>query len=102
VAQLRASKPVLNSVHRVRGWVVKKFSCPPCPPGSNCKPCEDYAVLSDDSTLQGSGKLDDRDAMLFGSSSAGLELGRLVTVVVRARTTGPDGMLYLELVDGAR
>ena len=30
----------------VEGWVQIARPCPPCPPGANCKPCEDTVWLS--------------------------------------------------------
>ncbi len=53
-------------MHRLRGYVVKRYTCLPCQTKAKCKPCVgDNIVLSDDPTLHAVYQLDDRDVIVF-------------------------------------
>jgi hypothetical protein len=45
IADLLAQKPRAKRITS-EGWVVSRRICPPCPEGSECKPCDDNVWLS--------------------------------------------------------
>ncbi len=36
-----------EGTYTIRAYVAQAFECPPCPPGAQCGPCNDFIVLSD-------------------------------------------------------
>ncbi len=104
VTGLRALKPKALSTHRLRGYVVMRYTCPPCPPKALCKPCMgDNIVLSDDPKLHERYDLSDREVIVFTPTPVTFELGKQVTVKVRVleRQNSNKGIPDLELVADA-
>jgi hypothetical protein len=84
VTALRALPPAVGQTYRLRGYVVKQYRCPPCPPGASCKPCMgNNVVISDDPDRHELYDLDDRDVIVFLEDPESLELGASVEVDVR-------------------
>ncbi len=101
VTALRAAQPKASTVHRLRGYVVKRYTCPPCPKGAMCKPCMgDNIVLSDDPKLHTIYDLDDRDVIVFTKAPMNFQLSEQVTLQVRAlaRQSSNKGIADLELL----
>jgi hypothetical protein len=101
VTQLRASNPRPASTHRLRGFVVKRYACPPCPPNALCKPCMgNNIVLSDDDEPHELYDLDERDVIVFTDTPMSFALGAQLTIEVRVldRQSSNKGIADLELV----
>ncbi|MFO0744464.1 MAG: hypothetical protein U1F43_02175 [Myxococcota bacterium] len=58
-------RPAARAV--VEGVVVRRYACPPCPPGAECKPClPDHFVLSERADLPRDAALGDSEVVIFG------------------------------------
>ncbi len=48
ISELNKQKPE-NGTFETKGFIAKVFTCPPCPPGAQCKPCmKDNIVISEE------------------------------------------------------
>jgi hypothetical protein len=71
------------------GYVSKIFTCPPCPPRADCKPCmEDNVVLSESEKVLESYTLSSADVIVYAKQPRQLELGHKYTMSV---TLSPGG-----------
>jgi len=75
ISRLKAEKPSSGSFNTA-GYVVKIYTCPPCPEGAMCKPCmRDNIVISEDKKLLSSYALTGREVVVFFSGRNNFRLG---------------------------
>lgn len=90
-------------IYSVEGYVVKKYVCPPCPPGTKCKPCmENNIVISENPTpVAEIYPLQDSSMIVYLKDHSGLEMGRKYVFSVRVRETisKERNMNVVELVE---
>lgn len=75
----------LNSgTYNTEGYVVKIYTCPPCPKGAQCKPCmRDNIVISENNKLLETYSLSDKEMILFVNSPKQFELGKKYTFSIK-------------------
>lgn len=65
-----------SGTYNTEGYVVKIYTCPPCPKGAQCKPCmKDNIVISENNKLLETYSLSDKEMILFVNSPKQFELG---------------------------
>lgn len=88
-------------VYQLVGFVVKKYDCPDCPDGAQCKPCmKDNIVISDSAKLIDDYNLSDNELILFTIKPNSFDLKTKYSFIVRVtdqNTTG-ESINDLELV----
>jgi len=63
--------------YNTEGYVVKIYTCPPCPKGALCKPCmKDNIVISENNKLLETYALSDNEMILFANNPKQFELGK--------------------------
>lgn len=66
-----------SGTYNTDGYVVKIYTCPPCPKGSQCKPCmRDNIVISESNKLLEVYSLSDKEMILFANNSKQFDLGK--------------------------
>ena len=65
-----------SGTYNTEGYVVKIYTCPPCPKGAQCKPCmRDNIVISENNKLLEVYSLSDEEMVLFADNPKQFELG---------------------------
>ena len=76
----------------VEGYVVKTYSCPPCPKGALCKTCMgDNIVISENSNMLETYNLTTNELIIFVENSKQFEIGKKYTFSIEIldyKTTG--------------
>ena len=101
VTALRKLEPAPETTHTLMGYVVMRYTCPPCPPGALCKPCMgNNFVLSDDPEPHETYDIDQSDVIVFADDPMQFEVGQKVTIQVKVlrRQMSNRGIHDLELV----
>ena len=63
--------------YNTEGYVVKIYTCPPCPKGALCKMCmEPNIVISEENKLLDIYSLTEKELLIFTSNSKQFELGK--------------------------
>jgi hypothetical protein len=86
----------------VDAFVVKVYTCPPCPAGAMCKPCMgDNIVISDDQKQMGTYTLTDNDIIVFTDKTKDFTTGKKYTFTIRLTDSKStmDTINDVELVD---
>lgn len=66
-----------SGIYNTEGYVVKIYTCPPCPKGSQCKLCmRDNIVISENNKLLETYSLSDKEIILFADNPKQFELGK--------------------------
>ena len=66
-----------SGTYNTEGYVVKIYTCPPCPKGAQCKMCmRDNIVISENNKLLEAYSLSDKEMILFANSPKQFELGK--------------------------
>jgi|GEM_PF-1485446 hypothetical protein len=66
-----------SGTYNTEGYVVKIYTCPPCPKGAQCKPCmRDNIVISKINKLIETYTLSDNEMILFANNPKQFELGK--------------------------
>lgn len=73
-----------SGTYNTEGYVVKIYTCPPCPKGAQCKPCmRDNIVISENNQLLEAYSLSDKEMVLFASNPKQFELGKKYQFSIR-------------------
>ncbi|PIS47816.1 MAG: hypothetical protein COT17_01520 [Elusimicrobia bacterium CG08_land_8_20_14_0_20_51_18] len=100
ISALKAKKPA-SGFFNTEGYVVKIYTCPPCPEGAMCKPCmRNNILISENANLQESYMLAKKDMILFTDKAKDFRLGekyRFSIKVMDYSTTG-DSINDVELI----
>lgn len=65
ISNIKENRPE-SGIYQIQGYVVKKYTCPPCSQGAQCKPCmRNNIVISEDNDLLESYNLSDRELIVF-------------------------------------
>jgi len=66
-----------SGTYNTEGYVVKIYTCPPCPKGAKCKPCmRENIVISENNRLLETYSLSDKEIILFANNPRQFELGK--------------------------
>ena len=66
-----------SGTYNTEGYVVKIYTCPPCPKGALCKPCmRDNIIISENNNLLEAYSLSDKEMILFVNNPKQFELGK--------------------------
>lgn len=66
-----------SGTYDTEGYVVKIYTCPPCPKGAQCKPCmRDNIVISENNKLLETYSLSDKEMILFADKQKLFNLGK--------------------------
>lgn len=66
-----------SGTYNTEGYVVKIYTCPPCPRGAQCKPCmRDNVVISENNQILETYTLSDKEMVLFANNPKQFELGK--------------------------
>lgn len=91
IAELK-DKKIHSGEYNIEGFVVKIYTCPPCPPGANCKPCmKDNIVVSTNNRKLETYSLSHQEVILFGKDVQQFKMGekyRFSIKVTNEKTTG--------------
>lgn len=102
IENFKTSKPQ-QRVYVFEGYVVKKYTCPPCPAGAQCKACmKNNIVVSDtDMTMGPSYTLTNAEVIIFTQEADRLELHKKYRFKVRLtdKRSTSEPINDLELVD---
>ncbi|MDD3083698.1 MAG: hypothetical protein PHP82_01615 [Candidatus ainarchaeum sp.] len=67
----------IDKNYNIEGYVVKIYSCPPCPEGASCKPCmQDNIIISEKNFLLENYALSSTEIILFVENPKQFELGK--------------------------
>jgi len=93
ISNLKQSK-VTSRNYNIYGYVVKIFTCPPCPKGMICKPCMgDNIVISEENELMDTYSLSKTDLIVFCNNPKQFKLGQKykfsITITDRKSTNEP-------------
>lgn len=67
----------ISGTYNTEGYVVKIYTCPPCPKGAQCKPCmRDNIVISENNKLLETYSLSDKEIILFSDNPNQFDLGK--------------------------
>ncbi|MFH1749703.1 MAG: META domain-containing protein, partial [bacterium] len=81
-----------SGTYNTEGYVVKIYTCPPCPKRAQCKPCmRDNIVISENNKLLETYTLSDKEMVLFVNNPKQFELGEKYTFSIKIldyKTTG--------------
>ncbi len=70
--------------YNVDGYVVKIYTCPPCPKGAMCKPCmRDNIVISENNALLDSYSPSSSEIIIFTNNPKQFELGKKYKFSIR-------------------
>lgn len=70
--------------YNTEGYVVKRYECPPCPPGAQCKPCmKDNIVISENNKLLDTYTLTNSEIIVFANNPKQFELGKKYSFSVK-------------------
>jgi len=73
-----------SGTYNTEGYVVKIYTCPPCPKGAQCKPCmRDNVVISENNKLLETYSLSDKEMILFVNSPKQFEPGGKYTFSIK-------------------
>ena len=76
IHELKETNPVSGNFN-VEGYVVKIYTCPPCPKGAACKPCMgDNIEISENNKLLDTYSLSDTELIIFSNNPKQFELGK--------------------------
>jgi hypothetical protein len=102
IHQIKAEKGKLGA-YRTEGYVVNSYTCPPCPPRAQCKPCmmATNIVISEENKSLESYQLTDEDMIVFTKDAAAFEKGKkyIFSIKVTDRKTTAEPMNDVELVE---
>lgn len=77
-------KNLANGSYNTEGYVVKRYECPPCPPGAQCKPCmRGNIVISEINKLLDTYILTNSEIILFANNPKQFELGKKYSFSVK-------------------
>lgn len=66
-----------SGAYNTEGYVVKTYTCPPCPKGAQCKPCmRDNIVISENNQILETYTLSNNEMILFANNPKQFELGK--------------------------
>ena len=66
-----------SGTYNTEGYVVKIYTCPPCPKGAQCKPCmRDNIVISEINNLLETYSMSDKEMVLFTNNPKQFALGK--------------------------
>jgi len=66
-----------SGTYNIEGYVVKIYTCPPCPKGAQCKPCmRDNIVISENNQLLETYSLSEKEMILFANNPKQFKLGK--------------------------
>ena len=85
-------KAVPGSTYTTQGYVVFKYTCPPCPDGALCKPCmEANVIISETNTvLENYTRLSDSELVVYTDKVDELELGKKYYLIVSTQPIEAD------------
>ena len=100
-------KHLTFGTYHLVGYVTKKYTCPPCPAGSQCKPCmPEYIVISEENKPTDVNNLSDNDLIIFVDNAGIFEVGkkyRCLIHILDLKTTPQVGndvkLIYFEKVE---
>lgn len=76
ISQLKETNQTSGNFN-IEGYVVKIYTCPPCPIGAYCKMCmRDNLVISEENKILESYSLTNKDLILFANNPKQFDLGR--------------------------
>lgn len=77
IHELKQSKIITSGNYITEGYVVKKYTCPPCPKGFYCKECMDNnIIISENNKLLAVYSLTDKDLIIFTDNPDKFELNK--------------------------
>jgi hypothetical protein len=110
---LLADKPV--SIHQIKqekgkrgsyqttGYVVNSYTCPPCPPRAECKPCmmRTNIVISEDNKTLHTYQLTDKDLIVFTKDAPVFQAGKkyIFSIKVTGEKTTSEPLNDVDLVE---
>ena len=81
------SRNLKSGVLRIEGYIVKIYTCPPCPEGASCKPCmEDNIVISENNKIiENYSQVARTELIVFVKNPREFKLGRKYKLLVKIR-----------------
>lgn len=90
-----------SGTYETEGYVVKRYTCPICPQGAQCKPCmKNNIVISEENQTLETYSLSDKNLIIFTNNPNQFTLNRKYTFIIKVldyKSTG-DSINDVELV----
>ena len=88
-----------SGTYNTEGFVVKIYTCPPCPKGVMCKRCmQDNIVISMDNKIHESYSLTENELIIFAKNPKQFELGKKYRFTIKILDYESTGEPNIELV----
>ena len=88
-------------IYKTEGYIVKKYTCPICPQGAQCKPCmKNNIIISEENKTSETYSLTDKDLIIFTNNPNQFTLNKKYTFTIKVldyKSTG-DSINDVELV----
>jgi hypothetical protein len=100
IQEIKAQKPA-PGIYETEGFVAKIYTCPPCPPNAQCKPCmRDNIVISEENKSLDSYDLTDREIIVFTQETKTFEKGKkyLFKIRITDKKTTSEAINDIELL----
>ncbi len=101
IQEIRAQKPA-PGIYETEGFVAKSYSCPPCPPNAQCKPCMrgNNIVISEENKSLDTYDLTDREIIVFTQETKTFEKGKkyLFKIRITEKKTTSEAVNDIELL----
>jgi len=84
IHQLNQQNPKFGTYH-VEGYVIRIYTCPPCPKGALCKPCApEHIILSDENKSLGTvDDITDQELAIITDTVQPFEIGKKYRVLLQ-------------------
>jgi len=101
IGEINKKKPD-SGIFETRGFIARIFTCPPCPPEAQCKPCmKDNILISEKNKYLETYDLTERELIVFTNEAKTFSKGKeykLKVKITDVKTTTAD-LNDIELVD---
>jgi len=102
IHEIKQEKGKLGS-YQTEGYVVNSYTCPPCPPRAECKPCmmRTNIVISEDNKTLNTYQLTDKDLIVFTKDASVFQAGKkyIFSIKVTDEKTTSEPLNDVELVE---
>ena len=103
ISELNKQKPE-KGIFETKGFVAKVYTCPPCPPNSQCKPCmRNNIVVSEDNKSLDGYDLTDKKILVFTDQAESFVAGKQYqfTIKITNTKTTATNLNDVELIDSS-
>ncbi len=101
ISELNKQKPE-KGTFEIKGFVAKIYTCPPCPPDAQCKPCmKNNIVVSEENKNSDSYDLTDKEIIIFTNKTESFAAGKQYqfTINITDTKTTSANLNDIELID---